>query len=137
MNSNDSNPLKAIQLFGMPFKRKNTFALLHMQLEMRFKQGETDDYTKSFAILFCILCEVIINVEKNNTIVLYEDICEKILLTYSYHLQTILGGNADKDESEQDYKCIEDFVRLIQAQLTRHCLKRHEMMLDMVVKMLC
>ncbi len=72
-------------------------------------------YTKSFIILFCILFEVIINVDGNEAIAFHKDTCDTLLSNYFHRLLELLQtGSIHKCTSNSDFMELCEIIGFIQ-----------------------
>ena len=78
----------------------------------------TKPYTKSFAILFCILFEVVINIDRKKEVAFHAESCETLLANYFHHLCEVLQtGSIEEEASSSDFKELCVIVGLVQEDI--------------------
>ena len=99
---------------------KNPYLQLYSQMERVIANKSTKPYTKSFAILFCILFEVVINIDRKKEVAIHEESCETLLANYFHHLCEVLQTGSIGEEEEatsSDFKELCVIVGLIQEDI--------------------
>ena len=97
---------------------KNPYLQLYSQMERVIADKSTKPYTKSFAILFCILFEVVINIDRKKEVAIHEESCETLLANYFHHLCEVLQtGSIGEEATYSDFKELCVIVGLIQEDI--------------------
>jgi hypothetical protein len=94
-----------------------SYIQLYAQLERTIAIPSSTPYTKSFTILFCILLEVIINIDCDDAVAFHKITCETLLANYVHHLCTLLQTGSIEDDS--DFKELQEIVGFIQEDVAR------------------
>jgi hypothetical protein len=85
---------------------------------------------KSFAKLFCILIEVVVNVEDNQRFTEYKESCENMIAIYFHLLHEVLHTGSITVSVDLKEFC--KIVGLIQCDIVNHCLKNKKMIEELI-----
>lgn len=101
----------------MSLKMPNeSYFQLYLQIEKDIISNKSvNSYTKLFAILFCILIEVIVNIDGAKEISFHKESCETLLSGYFHHLHGGLQTGCIGES--QDFKELREIVSLIQCDI--------------------
>jgi len=113
-----------------------SYAQIHAKLEQIIANKFTTPYTKSSAILFCILFEVIINVDCNDAVALHKDTCETLLSNYLHHLCTLLQTGSIGECCDTDFNELREIVGFIQEDVVTPS-SYNKKMIDELVGLYC
>jgi hypothetical protein len=95
------------------------YTQLRAQIEQTMSNPSTTIYTKSFIILFCILFEVIINVDGNEVIAFHKNTCDTLVSNYFHRLHELLQtGSVNNDGLTTDFKELCEIVGFIQEDVS-------------------
>ena len=89
---------------------------------------------KSFAILFCILIEVVVNIDDKQEIAAHKESCGTLLSGYFHHLHVILQTGSIVVSS--DFMELRKIVGLIQSDIKTPCPHNKKMIEELVSRVI-
>jgi hypothetical protein len=109
----------------------NHYFQLYAQIEECIISDKTiNTYTKSFALLFCILIEVVVNVDNVAEVAFYKESCETLIANYFHHL--CAGLQTGSIAESADFKELCGIVSLIQSDIAKPSSYNKKMIIELV-----
>ena len=93
-----------------------------------------DTNAKSFAKLFCMLIEVVVNIEDNQRFTEYKESCETMISSYFHLLYEVLHTGSITESLDLKEFC--KIVGLIRSDIVDPCPKNKKMIEELVSKVL-